>query len=92
MTIKVSWVSANRKARIPPDPRYPNGIDIDISEGKRPACFTEIPYPAPECGRYLIKCDLCNHISGVTAAGRADDPKSIRVACKWMPPKGSKLR
>lgn len=92
MTIKVTWVSHNRKAQHPPDPRYPNGIALDISEGKSPACLTELPYPAPDCGQYLISCDVCGKLSAISAAGRPDDPVSVNIACEWTPPKGSKMQ
>lgn len=92
MTIKVTWVSHNRKAKNQPDPRYPNGIALDISYGRVPSCFVEFTYPAPECGIYLVECDVCNQVTAITAAGRLDDPVSVRFACKWMPPAGSKLQ
>lgn len=92
MTIKVTWVGHNRKAKNPPDPRYPKGIKLDISHGHKPTCKVKLPYPAPECGQILIHCDVCDKRSVITAAGRVDDPVSVKIACKWMPPAGSKLQ
>lgn len=92
VTLKVTWVSRGRKAENPPDPEYPNGRRLDVSKGQRPSCQAQLPYPAPECGQHVIKCDGCGNATVVTAAGRVDDPRSIRIACKWMPPKGSKLQ
>lgn len=92
MTIKVTWVSRRRKAQNPSDPRYPKGIKLDVSHGHKPACRVKLPYPAPECGEFLVACDICNKLSVITVAGRADDPVSVKIACRWMPPKGSKLQ
>lgn len=92
MTIKVTWVGNGCKAQNPPDPRYPKGIKLDISHGHKHACKVKLPYPSPECGYYMIKCDVCEKVTVITAAGRADDSVSVKLACRWMPPKGSKLK
>jgi len=82
MTLKVHWVDANRTARSKPDPRYPIGVDLDFSKGRVKVCTAPLPYPAPRCGCWLIKCDVCDQTVVITAAGRIDDPRSIKLACK----------
>lgn len=77
----VEWLSDGRKAKCAPDPAYPNGMDVDAAEG-RAGCTTSLPYPAPACGMWFITCPVCGHTALVTAAGRPDDPRSVRVPCK----------
>jgi hypothetical protein len=76
----VKWISHHRKAQCPPNPKYPDGIMVDC--GERPACQVALPYPAPECGVWIVKCATCNTMIAVTAAGRPDDPKEVMVACQ----------
>lgn len=73
--------SGRGKAQCPSNPVFPQGIVVDISDGKI-ACTKELPYPAPECGAWLVKCVACNVSYAVTAAGRADDPISLTMPCK----------
>ena len=80
-TFTVQWIDRKRESQCPPNPAYPNGIDIDTSEGK-PACKTLLPYPAPRCGLFHVKCDVCSASWVITTAGRPDDPRSVIVACK----------
>lgn len=98
MTLKVEWVDGETEPLMPPDPRYPAGIDldettherIDMQSGAvippdpdRKSCFTFLrPYPAPRCGAFIVKCDVCGLLAVVTTAGRSDDPRSLRVPCK----------
>jgi hypothetical protein len=56
-------------------------VDLDATGGDQPACLVKLPYPARECGMWIIKCDLCKVTVAVTAAGRPDDPKSVRILC-----------
>lgn len=72
--------SGRGKAQCPPDGLWPEGKALDISDG-RTACNVKLPYPAPECGAWLVRCMACGASVGVTAAGRPDDPVSIRLAC-----------
>lgn len=78
----VEWIDGGREAQNPPNPDYPAGLDLDLSKGAKAACFISLPYPAKRCGYYLVTCDLCGLKSIVSTAGRADDPRSVRVACK----------
>jgi hypothetical protein len=80
--LKAVWFDAGRDPKHPPDPNYPHGIDIDISLNAIKACYTLLPYPAKRCGQYVITCGLCGLRTVVTTAGRVDDPRSIKVACK----------
>lgn len=98
MTLNVEWFDENREPQNPPDPRYPDGIDIDhtthiahdVKSGTilphdpdRRTCFTFLrPYPTPRCGKFIVKCDVCGLLAIVTTAGRPDDPRSLRVPCK----------
>lgn len=73
--------SGRGKARCPSNPDWPNGKDLDISKGAT-ACSVDLPYPADECGTWIIRCSACGMSLGVTAAGRPDDPKSVKVPCR----------
>lgn len=78
----IEFVPSGRgPARCAPNAAYPNGIAVDIA-GDKPACEITLPYPAPECGAYYINCNCCGLHFAVTAAGRPDDPISVRVPCK----------
>ena len=78
----IAWIDGGRTAQNPPDPAYPNGIELDISRDAKVACLVELTYPAPRVGQYSIMCRDCGFHALVTAAGRADDPKSIKVPCR----------
>jgi hypothetical protein len=78
----VTWLDAKREPQNPADPRYPDGIDIDMTSGATKWCNTALPYPAKRCGSYLIECRICRMTVVVTTAGRADDPRSVKIACK----------
>ena len=81
MATKIEWIDGNREPQEKPNPDYPDGIDVDASEGHQPTCFTNLPYPAKRCGHYLIVCDICHQRVALTTAGRPDDPRSIRIRC-----------
>lgn len=69
------------KAQCAPNPNYPDGKNMDITKGEL-GCLIELPYPAPECGIWVVKCKACGLKVGITAAGRHDDPRDVRVPCK----------
>jgi hypothetical protein len=73
--------SGRGKAQCPPDPEYPNGVALDVSDSAKLSCNVALPYPAPECGYWHIACDVCELSVAITAAGRPDDPVSARVPC-----------
>ena len=74
--------SGRGKAQNPPDPKYPNGVALNMSKPGQDFCDVMLPYPAPECGMHEILCSECGLSVLVSAAGRNDDPVSVRVACK----------
>ena len=80
--MKVTFHDSGREPKNPPDPAYPNGINIDISKGAGVCCLVELPYPAPRCGQWVIVCEECNQANVVTAAGRPDDPRTVKIACR----------
>jgi hypothetical protein len=81
----VTFVPSGRgKARCAPDPDYPRGKHVDASDGHLMVCRVTLPYPAPECGHFLVECEQCGLSAAVTAAGRPDDPLDVRVPCKSM--------
>lgn len=87
---EINWKSAGRTAQCKPNPKYPNGIAVDVA-GSRKACAVSLTYPAPEVGSWFIKCAECGVSVAVTAAGRVDDPISVRIPCKEAPqPRGEK--
>ena len=79
----IKFLSSGRgAARCAPDPTYPNGIALDASSGSKRVCTAILPYPAPECGLWVILCEACPMSVAVTAAGRPDDPTSVTMMCK----------
>ena len=80
----ITWHDAGREPRCPPNPAYPEGIDVDGSAGAKSACQTALPYPARRCGHYLVECKLCGMRVALTTAGRPDDPRSLSMPCKPM--------
>ena len=82
MTVQIKWLDSGREPQCKPDPAYPHGKDIDETGDQGWGCKTELPYPAPRCGAWLLICDNCGVRVAVTAAGRPDDPRSVRLPCK----------
>lgn len=80
-SISLEWVSHGRKARCQPNPDYPGGVEVNLA-GDGIGCEKVIPYPAPECGVWVVRCERCGASTAITAAGRSDDPKQITLACK----------
>ena len=82
---KVEWVDSGREPQCAPSPFFPNGVDISSHLHGIPGvrfCKVRLPYPAKRCGVYLIECTKCGHRTGVTTAGRRDDPRSIELDCQ----------
>lgn len=78
---KIEWHDAGREPKSPPNPAYPNGIDLDISGGLTVTCTVPLVSPARRCGFYDIECRKCGATVGVTTAGRPDDPRSCKIGC-----------
>ena len=79
---KIEWLDAKREPQCEPNPAYPDGIDLDCSLGWPQTCTVALPYPARRCGSYFVRCGKCGQSVGCTTAGRPDDPRSIKMACK----------
>lgn len=77
----VRWIDGRRWPRHPANPYFPHGIDLDFAGDKPPSCIVQLPYPAKRCGQYAIECRDCGLRVLVSTAGRADDPRSVRLAC-----------
>ena len=74
--------SGRGAARCPSNPAYPDGVTIDpVGTDKEGWCLVTLPYPAPECGVWVIDCLTCKTSVLVTAAGRRDDPVKVRIPC-----------
>jgi hypothetical protein len=82
MMHKVTWIDMEREPKVKPNPLYPNGIDVDMSQGAVVACLVTLPYPAKRIGTYVIDCQKCKLRVALTTAGRPDDPRSVKLACK----------
>ena len=78
---EIDWIDRRRNPRSPPDPRYPEGMDICIAAGDGPTCSTLLGYPARRCGYYVVRCLRCGLTVTCTTAGRPDDPRSLTVNC-----------
>ena len=81
MPFTVEFKGTGRQASCAANPKFPNGIDLDISGGK-PSCTVEFPYPAPEVGVWIVVCEACGLRGAITTAGRPDDPRSAKLACR----------
>lgn len=80
--VRVNWVDKNRQPTGTPDPRYPNGRFLDMSLGARKTCTVDLEHPTKGCGYYTLECLRCHFRAVITTAGRADDPNSVKLACK----------
>lgn len=79
--VEIEWVDSGREPQCAPDPAYPNGIVLDVSEGATKTCDIELPYPAKRCGTYRVRCTKCGLAVGITTAGRRDDPRGAKLGC-----------
>lgn len=80
---RVDFIDHGRAAQHPANPDYPEGIDLDVTNGAPvQSCKLMLPYPAPRCGMFVINCLKCGLRAVATTAGRRDDPRSIRMPCK----------
>lgn len=78
---KVEWFDHEREPQCPPNPAYPEGIDLRTADGAANHCTVPLPYPAKRCGVYLVECGRCGLRVACTTAGRPDDPRSIELRC-----------
>lgn len=82
--LKVTWVDGKRWPQQPPNPAYPDGIDLPCVEPSRPSCRIALPYPAKRIGHFIVACETCGTVVLATTAGRPDDPRSITINCKVL--------
>jgi len=82
MSLHVKWHDGGVWPTQRPNPAYPHGVDLDLSDGAADTCTAPLQYPAPRIGKFEITCRACGLRTIVTTAGRPDDPRSIIVACK----------
>lgn len=82
MTLSVEWVDLHREPAHPANPKYPDGISVDLTGGKPKYCEAQLRYPAPRCGMHIITCTTCDLRVSLSTAGRADDPRSVRIPCR----------
>ncbi|MBR0883890.1 hypothetical protein ACVMGC_000966 [Bradyrhizobium barranii subsp. barranii] len=82
--LHVHWVDRGYEPKHPPNPQYPDGVDVDLTGGDRLArnCKTSMPYPAKRVGYFVVTCGKCHFKTIITTAGRPDDPRSVRLPCK----------
>lgn len=78
---EITWFDKGREPQCPPNPDYPTGIDIDVTDGREPHCDVVLPYPAKRCGIYQVRCKICGYTVALTTAGRIDDPRTVRIPC-----------
>jgi hypothetical protein len=78
----VDWIDGGRIASYPPDVAYPNGVAIDVALDAARACRVELACPAAGVGLWLVVCRGCGFAIALSTAGRADDPRSVRVPCR----------
>lgn len=82
-SFKIEWIDRGREPQCPPNPAYPDGIDLDgAQELGVPTCKTALPYPAKRCGLYYVECKICGSNALITTAGRPDDPRSVCIPCQ----------
>jgi hypothetical protein len=83
MTIDVRWIGRGFDPKGQSNPDYPDGADIDLTNGAPRACQAALPYPAKRVGYYLVSCDVFGFRGIVTTAGRRDDPRSVSLPAKY---------
>lgn len=81
MTFSYKFLDSGREPQCAPNPAYPEGMFLDLSDGKRGCCFS-VPYPAPRCGMIVATCDVCCYRAAFSVAGRPDDPRSVKLPCR----------
>lgn len=80
--VSVDFVKSGRgKARCASNPDFPDGVELNAADQNKPLCKIPLPYPAPECGTWMVVCGSCGLSVAITAAGRPDDPTSVTVNC-----------
>ena len=78
---RMAWFDTGQMPTVKPNPKYPDGIDLDLSKNSAVTCVVNLPYPARRIGHYVVECD-CGQSVLISTAGRRDDPRSVKLACK----------
>jgi hypothetical protein len=85
--LKVDFLDSGRGPRCAPNPAFPDGVDLDTSDGRLPACWVKLPV-VQTTGMLIVTCPTCGKSAAITVAGRPDDPRSYKMDCfsKGLPP------
>lgn len=76
------WIGNGQKPTCSPDPDYPNGRSMDLTNDATPNCTVTLPhYPSDGRGVWVIGCFGCKLRIAITSAGRPDDPRTVKMAC-----------
>lgn len=81
---RIEWIDRGRDPVCPPNPAFPDGMDVDASFGAEQTCTVALEHPTTRCGTYIVECLICGLRVGCTTAGRPDDPRSLKIACRGM--------
>ena len=74
--------SGRGKAKCPPNPNYPTGQELDLC-GEKSGIWIDLPYPAPECGVFILWGERIGKVA-ITVAGRSDDPKRVKIPFRGL--------
>ena len=80
--VEIKWVDSGREPQCPPNPAFPDGIDLDGTLPGEAGCSVRLPYPAKRCGHFVVECKACGSRTIITTAGRPDDPRSVKIVCR----------
>ncbi len=69
--------------KLVPSPRYPDGSDLDLSEDLAQTCSAKLQPMLRKLGVYEVRCSTCGLSVAIISAGTTDDPRAIRVPCRW---------
>jgi hypothetical protein len=78
VTFKFTFLDAGPNPQCIPEAM---GKDLDLSGGN-PGCCFNVPNAASRCGVVLAECETCHALGSFTVAGRADDPRTLKLACR----------
>ena len=81
MTVDVIFTESFDVSEGKSDPRWPNGRPVILANAGEKFCSRNLPYPAPKCGSYEVKCLDCGKTATIAVAGRPDDPRIIVMRC-----------
>jgi hypothetical protein len=98
---EIRWIDRGHPPRQPANPHYPDGCNLNLTgdgEAKLPHpqeaepkvdhCIAQLPYPSghDNVGTWVLRCLICGSVTGVTAASRPDDARSVKIPCKELVP------